>query len=137
MAPIPEQQKMTPEEAFFELQLWWQTAEQLTQLRNKEAAMRKRLAGYYFAAPNEGVNKLDLGNGFDLVLEHKFNRSVDEPALNSVKAADIKRLGLPMDDLFVWKPSLVVREYRDLSAEQLKFIDALLDIKEAMPSMHI
>lgn len=139
MAKIPEQAGMTPESAYEELMMWYQQQEELRALRAAEILRRKRLADYYFHAPREGTNRLNLGGGFDLLLQHSFNRTIDAEALESVKLTDLKPLGLQKvwDDLFVYKPSLSMPIYRELSQEQAAFVDRFLEIKEATPSLSI
>lgn len=137
MAPIPPEPAYPPEAAFADLQTWYNTQEQLAQLRNMEAALRKKLAAYYFPAATEGTNKLPLGNGYELVLVQKITRNVDAAALDSIKQGDIKKYKLDMDALFAFKPQLMTAAYRKLNDTQRTFIDALLDAKPGMPAMEI
>jgi hypothetical protein len=128
---------MTPEQAYQRLQVWFEQSKQLAELKTSEILARKELANFYFAKPQKGVNRLDLGGGFDLKLDYGFDYTVDEAALDSVKASDVKRLKLPMDDLIVYKPVLSLREYNKLNAEQKKFVDEFIDAKEKSPQLHI
>lgn len=137
MVEIPTQQPMTPEQAYERLQTWYQKKAQLSTLKVHEHLERVALADFYFQQPNEGTNRLDIGGGFDLKLQHGYNYKVSEEDLDQVKAADIKRLKLPWDDLFVYKPELKLSVYRSLSAEQKKFVDAILDIKPSSPQLDI
>jgi hypothetical protein len=127
----------SPEEAFERLQRWYTTRTELAELKTSEVLERKDLAGYYFPDPREGTNRLDLGGGFHLKMVHCINRKVDEDAFNAVKVKDIKRLKLPMDELFVMKPTLSVSAYRGLSDEQRAFIDELLESDDGTPQMTI
>ena len=95
MAEIPMPTTMTEEEAFARLQAWFLEKAQLNKLKQHEHMERVAVTGYYFRAPEEGTNRLELGGGYDLVLTHSFNRKVDESALDNVTADDIKRLALP------------------------------------------
>jgi hypothetical protein len=137
MVQIPEQQQLTPEQAFEQLQVWYGLQQQLANLRNTEFVQRGRMASFYFTDPNEGTNRIDLGGGFDLKLDYKINRNVDEAALLTVTAEQAKALALPMDKLFKWKPELSVTEYRKLNDKQREFVDSLLDIKPGSPSLSI
>lgn len=142
MATIPEQPQITPEQMFERLQVWYGMSDQLAQLKTAEVLARKDLAAYYFPTPTEGTNRMDLGQGFDLKLDHKVNRVVDEAALNALggdaKALkEIEKLAIPMGDLFVQKWELKLGAYRSLDDAQRKFVDKLLDIKEGTPGLSI
>lgn len=136
-AAIPPEQPQTPETVFARLQAWYVTQQELAALKVREIIERKELAAYYFAAPREGSNRMEVSPGFDLKLEHGYNYKVDVAALDNVTQAQIKKLKLPWDDLFVYKPELCVREYRKLSTEQKAFVDTLLDITPSTPSLAI
>jgi hypothetical protein len=134
---LPPQQKLTPEVAYTQLQVWYGKKQELATLKTSEVLLRKDMAVFYFPTPSIGTNRLDIGGGFDLKLVHKQNISVDEAAVDNVTAAQIKKLKLPWEDLFVYKPLLVKATYDDLTSEQKKFVDALLDIKDATPDLDI
>lgn len=133
----PNAPQMSAEQAFERLQTWYQKREQLASLKTHELLERSALAEYYFPRPVEGTNRMDLGGGFDLKLVHGYSRSVDEELVSQVKAADIKKMKLPWDDLIVYKPSLSMRTYNELTAEQKAFVDGLLTIKPSAPSLQI
>lgn len=137
MTELPSYPGMTPEQAFQRLQEWYQEKERLAALKVHEHLERVALSDYYFKDPREGTNRLDLGGGFDLKLDHGYNYKVDEADLDNVAAADIKKLKLPWDDLFVYKPELHLKTYRSLTAEQKKFVDGLLSIKPASPQLSV
>lgn len=134
---IPQQARMTPEQAFARLQEWFQKQTQLAKLKVHEHLERVELSAFYFTDPREGVNRLDLGGGFDLKLDHSFNITVNEDDLSGAKASDIKRLKLPWDDLFVYKPSLSKAIYNSLTPEQKLYVDQFLEIKPASPKLAI
>lgn len=137
MVDIPTQIEMTPEEANERLQRWYQKQAQLKSLRAHEHLERRALSDYYFHNPVEGTNRFDIGGGFDLKLQHGYHYKVSEEDLDQVKASDIKRLKLPWDDLFVYKPEVKLSVYRKLSDEQKAFVDGILDIKESSPQLSI
>lgn len=137
MADIPDQPNLTPEQAQKSLQDWYLEQQKLKQLKQHEHLLRTALAGFFFHDPREGTNRVDIGNGFDLKLQHGYNYKVAEEDLDNAKASDIKKLKLPWDDLFVYKPTLHIQTYRSLSAEQKKYVDQFLDIKEASPQLEI
>jgi hypothetical protein len=137
MVQIPEQQQLTPEQAFEQLQVWYGMQQQLASLKTAEFMQRGRMATFYFTEPEEGTNRFGLGGGFDLKLDYKINRNVDEAALLTVTAEQVAALKLPMDKLFKWKPELAVGEYRKLNDKQREFVDSLLDIKPGSPTLSI
>lgn len=137
MTELPTHAGMTPEQAFERLQNWFQKQAQLKVLKSHEHLERVALSDFYFPHAQEGTNRLALGAGFDLKLQHGYNYKVSEEDLDQVAAADIKKLKLPWDDLFVYKPELSIKTYRTLTAEQKKFVDGILDIKPASPQLDI
>jgi hypothetical protein len=128
---------MTPESAYARLQAWYIKQQELSTLKVAEVLDRKDLAAYYFTAPREGTNRLDIGGGYELKLDHKFNYKVDEGAVDNVAASEIKNRKLPWDDLFDYKPTLNMKTYRKLTAEQKAFVDGLLEITDATPALSI
>lgn len=137
MSELPQSQPMTQEQAFAALQIWYAKKRELADLKTSEVLLRKDMAAFYFPTPQVGTNRMDLGGGYDLKMVFKYNITVDEAAVENTTAAQIKKLKLPWDDLFVYKPSLVKAVYDDLTSEQKKFVDGLLDIKEATPDLDI
>lgn len=137
MVQIPPQPQITPEQALAVLYAWYADQQALATLKTREILARKDVAKFYFPEPREGTNRFDLGGGFDLIGEFTFNRKVDEVALDAVKAKDAKALNLNLDALFPRKPVLSVTAYRKLTPEQMKFVDALLDIDDGTPSLKI
>lgn len=137
MSQLPEQQPLTAELAFTQLQVWYGKKQELAALKTSEVLLRKDMAKFYFPSPKVGTNRLDIGGGFDLKLVYKYNITVDEAAVDNVTAAQIKKLKLPWEELFVYQPSLVKATYDKLTAEQKKFVDSLLDIKDATPDLDI
>lgn len=128
---------MTPEQAFASLQDWFIKKQKLSELKQEEHLQRAALATFYFPAPKEGTNRLDLGGGYDLKLVHSYNVTVDEAAVEQVTQAQIKKHKLPWDELFVYKPSLNKKVFNKLSAEQQKFVQTLLDSEPGSPQLDI
>lgn len=134
---IPTQEAMTPEAAYERLERWFLSQGQLKKLKAHEHLERVELAGFYFRNPKEGTNRFSLGGGYDLKLQHGYNYKVTNEDLDQVKPADIKKLKLPWDDLWDFKPTLVKSVYNKLSKEQKDFVDQLLEITDASPQMEI
>jgi len=129
--------KLTPEKAYARLQTWWGLKQGLKDSKQEEHLLREEAYEYYFPNPHEGVNRLDLGGGFDLKTNVSYIYKVDEAAVEQVTQAQIKKHKLPWDELFVYKPVLDKKVYNNLTAEQQKFVDALLDIKPGAVNLDI
>lgn len=134
---IPQQQPMTAEDAYERLQLWFLDRQKLAPMKSHEHLERVALVKHYFADAGEGTTRLDLGGGFDLKVQLSFNYKVDEGELDNVSADEIKALELPWDDLFVYKPTLNVKQFRQLNAEQTAFVQKLLTITDGSPQLEI
>lgn len=133
---IPEAPVITPEQMFAQLNAWYAKQKELRELKESEILLRKDLFKYYFPAPREGTNRLPLGGGWDLIAVQSLNRKVDEAVLDSM----LKRLRVakvPVDALFVYKPSLVKAEYDALTDEQRAIVDECLTIEDGSPQMSI
>lgn len=137
MTDLPAHPGMTPEQAYERLQHWYQKQAQLKKLKQHEHLERVALSEFYFPNQVEGTNRMDLGGGFDLKLQASFNYTVTEEDLDNVAAADIKRLKLPWDELFIYEPKVSISAYRKLNAEQKLFVDAILTIKPGSPQLEI
>lgn len=86
--------------------------------------------------PKEGTNTLELGAGYKLKAVIKIERKVDEAVLPAVKER-MKELKLRPDMLFVDKPQLDLKVYRQLTAEQQKVVDEALVIKPSAPTLEL
>ena len=117
---------------------WQELAGWLVKAKDEEMNLRKAIATALFPAPTEGVNRLllagDDGTTMEVVMTHKINRELDEPALDSVMPRlpeDFRKLGI----LVAYKPSLVLSGLRRLTPEQARiFADALTE-KPGAPSL--
>jgi len=140
MAKIPSEPVHTAQENYETLQQWYMLQQQLKDLRAQEAAMRRTLAARYFPNPREGTNRTPLGDGYDVMLQHGYTRKVDKDALPSVTAEVAETYGMTLAqfrDLFVYTPSLVMKNYNALDDAQRLFVDQFLDIKEKLPTLSI
>ena len=119
-----------------DLKKWSDMAEELKQLKAKEAALRLKLFKSVFVEPKEGTNKFNLAAGYILKATLPINRKVDIVAFEAMKdqliAAHIKA-----DKLVTFKPELSVSQYRALDEEELKLVDQFLIISEGSPQMEI
>lgn len=128
---------------------WYETAEQLRNLKATEAMMRGRIYEHYFpeakagAEGTEGTNNHDLDDGTGAVLKAKrvVDRKVDEAALDAYKSSS-KEEGsnlpkLPWNKLVAYKPELVKSEYNKLTDEERHACDGVLIIKDGSPQLEI
>ena len=124
---------------------WYKLQAQLAPLKATEAMMRTRLAGHFFPNPTEGSaenkHKLEDGTGAILQMDHKVNRKVLPPELDTLKAkidAEGSNLPkLPFNKLIKYTPELVKAEYNKLTAEERALFDEALDIKPGMPDLKV
>lgn len=133
----PNKPDWSPEQAFARLQEWFASKQELATAQAAEILLRKELVRFYFTAPKEGTNRIDIGGGFDLRLQHSLTRKIDEAAFASVTARDIKKHKLDIDKLVEHVPKLKVTEFRNLTAEQEAFVMSFLDISEGSPQLAI
>lgn len=102
----------------------------------EERELRKKVFGVLFAAPCEGANTLELGNGWELKGVYKLSRTVDEAALGDV-FRQLHEAGVNADLLIKWRPELVQRHYRQLTEEQRQIMDQALIIKPDSPVLEL
>lgn len=135
------------------LQAWQQKAADLEALKAQEMQLRKAAFELYFAAPVEGTNRTELGGGWSLKGEYKFNYSLTNKNGATEKAYDditaiSQQAGFVADRLFSWQPELSIKEYRLLNPdnasaqteEQKKILAVLqkvLTIKPGAPTLTI
>lgn len=120
---------MSPEAAVNQLTLWYELKSKLTELRGSEAALRRMLYAYYFPQPREGTNRVDIGFGMDLLLDFDVSRKVDAALLDD-QLTNLRKAKVKVDELFIYKPTLVMEQYRALTNEQRLLVDACLDIDD-------
>ncbi len=118
---------------------WFDVAKQLAVLKVKEAELRKQMADAAFpeADRKEGANnKLDIGDGYILQLDHKINRTIDEASVRTL-TEDMRQSKVSIDDVFVSKLSLGKSAYNKLSEDQLKLVDQCITEKPGTPGLKI
>jgi hypothetical protein len=105
----------------------------------KEQELRKQVASLFFTEPKEGVNGLDLEKGWELKLTYKVDRKIDEASLSAVKE-QLTEMGISIDTLLQYKPSLAASAYKSLVAVNPlagKIFDQALIIKPASPTLEL
>lgn len=97
-------------------------------------------------AKKEGTVYAPLANGWQLKAVKKQNYNlkaadVDDALEKYEKAAgtpeEFGRRKLITERLVSWKPTLSVKEYRELDADALKFITPILTITDGSPSLEL
>lgn len=140
---------------------WETTAEDLTRIKTREMMLRQKVFKWFFKEPAEGVNNAVLPDGTLVKGNYKLNRSVDIEKFEAVKKfqigdllhflaslhVDVARfdssmrvvdaMGIKLDKLVEWKPSLVLSEYRTLTAEQCAVFEMALEIKPGSPELTV
>jgi len=113
---------------------WHQVQTELKTLKEIEAVLRKELFEASFPAPHEGVNKLELNNGWLLKGNYKLYRKIDEAALGAV----VSKLPEGSKERLVrYNPSLNLKEYKKLVDVHRTIFDEALIIKPGSPSLDI
>ena len=118
------------------LHRWYELNTQLAQLREEEMNLRKAIFDTYFQEAKEGVNNHTLPDGFVLKGKRVVNRTIDKGALNA-SIEGFRVMGILVDEVVDWKPSLKVSAYRKLTPEQQKVFDSVLVVKDGTPGLEI
>lgn len=115
---------------------WYRLQEELKRIRGAEMLLRTKIFKAIFTAPSEGTNNHSLADGYVLKGKYNITRDLDVGAFgaNKVRFAEA---GISTDAMVQYKPSLVLSEYRQLTAEQRQLFDECLIIKPGSPSLEI
>lgn len=119
-----------------DLEEWYIVQAELKKLKNKEMLLRQKLFGFHFPSPEEGTNTVPLAQGWVLKGKYTISREIDPGALGALKEP-FQQAGINVDKLVQYKPSLVLKEYRTLTAEQCQLFDRALIIKPGSPALEI
>lgn len=131
MAQIPDN-PVTQQDMFD----WYELTKELTRIKATEMLLRIKIFKHYFPLPEEGTNSADLADGYVLKGVHKIDRKIDVAALTVLKDLFAEKL-IKIDDLVKWDPALKVKEYRELTAEQIQLFDRCLIVKPGSPALEI
>lgn len=104
-------------------------------LVENELKLRKEMMASFFPAPAEGVNSLELEQGWVLKATYKIDRKIDPSALPAVNA-QLRELGINPDPLVRYKPELDTKTYKTLCATNpiaVKVFDEAMTSKPASP----
>jgi hypothetical protein len=119
-----------------EIDEWYKVSERLAKDKLREMELRKKIFGYFFQAPTEGVNDFPMSEGWVMKGTYKIDRKVKEDLLTQY-GEELKAAKLPMKDLIRMKPELSVSAYKKLNDEQRNVFDKVLEIKPGAPSLEI
>lgn len=120
---------------------WVAAKAALDQATAAEWAARLRVVEAAFPAPSEGVNRVELGMGYAIKLDAKFNYSLDnkngkvESALQHIEGMGEAGKIAAGKIISSWKPNLSVTAYRALPSDIKPYIDNVLTIKPAAPAL--
>lgn len=153
MEALPNEQPVTLED----LARWYNLQAELGKLKAQEALLRPIIFKHFFPGAHEGVNDYLLPvdpndpNAVPYVLKgtRKIDRKIDlpvyysyskewaDPDTGEVFPSQFAAKGIPIDELIEFKPELRVGAYKKLDPEKRAFVDQVLNIKDATPSMEI
>ncbi len=133
------------------LLLWQKKKEAITTATAEEMDLRKYIVAREFPKPKEGMNTKELGGGYQLKSNVKFNYNLadnDTVEATLEKLANMGAAGSAIADRLVsWKPSFLLTEYRQLQEDKekgsqfaqtaLSVIEEMLTIVPAAPTLEI
>ena len=148
--PVPS----NPWDAMNEDQLlmeWQKKKQAITTATAEEMELRKYIVKREFPKPKEGMNTKELGGGYELKSNIKYNYNLADN--DTVEATLEKLSGMGAagsaiaDRLVSWKPNFLLTEYRQLCEDKekgsqfamtaLNIIGDMLTIVEAAPTLEI
>lgn len=125
---------------------------QLDHFKEREMTYRKVTAKVLVPNAHEGMNTVELGNGYQAKVAVKYNYKLDSDNDKIWEGLDkIKALGnegsFVSDRLVSWQPNFLLTEYRQLqedaekgsqfAKDALRVIEGFLTISEAAPTLEI
>lgn len=135
-----------------ELLMEWDSLKKAVEVaKSAEMEMRKYIVSKAFPEKKEGMNTQELGNGYQLKAQIKYNYNLADNDVVEKTLDEIAKVGnqgaFIADRLVSWKPSFLLTEYRQLQEEAdkgsedakaiLKKIADMLTITEAAPTLEI
>jgi len=133
------------------LMFWQQTKADLEKAKALEMDVRKIAVKLTVEQPKEGMNNVELGNGYVAKAQIKYNYKLAQNDTIEDCLARIAKIGnegsFIADRLVSWTPNFLITEYRTLqenaekgdrsAIEILKVIPNMLTITEAAPTLEI
>ena len=123
---------------FDKMLLDWKAKKEVLEIaKAEEAEIRAQIVAKVFSEEKlEGTETYELGQGWKLKASKRLNYSLNNKDDATEKALE-KLPDFVADRLVSWKPSLSIREYKQLDNNQRKIIDRVLTIKPGMPSLEL
>lgn len=133
------------------LLLWQKSKEWLDKYKSLEMDLRKIAVKLTVTEPKEGMNTVELGNGYQAKAQIKYNYKLAANDLVEICLNEIASIGnegaFIADRLVSWTPNFLLTEYRSLQEEAakgnetaqkiLKVTEKMLTISEAAPTLEI
>lgn len=83
--------------------------------------------------PDEGTCSIEV-DGWTIKRSISYTRKIDVKVVESLRAP-LKALHQSLDKLIDWKPSLITKEYRELTAEARAIFDQCLTTTPGLPTL--
>ncbi len=120
---------------------WAKLKTELEKVKTLEMELRKYIVKSMFPNSKEGTNNLELGNGYKLKVDIKYNYKIDNEKIDGV-LEEIAKTGneghVIAERLIKWAPSLSLTEYRNIINKDIKKkIDSILTITDGAPTLSI
>jgi hypothetical protein len=133
------------------LMRWQDCKNTLAAAKEAEIELRKYIVSRAFPNPNEGMNTLELGEGYQLKAAVKFNYNLEDNKKVEDGLNRIEQIGnqgkFIADRLVSWQPTFLLTEYRVLQTEAkegsqeakqiLAIVNDFLIITEVAPALDI
>lgn len=130
---------------------WQELQQALARAKEAEMEMRKYVVSRAFPDPKEGMNTLELGNGYELKAGVKFNYNLVDNVNVEAILAKIETIGnsgkFVAERLVSWTPHFLLTEYRQLQADAetgseeakaiLSEVNKMIVITDAAPTLTI
>lgn len=151
-APTPEASNPWDAKSQDEVLVEWEKRKQLLdKAKEDEMEFRKYVVKRAFPAPKEGMNTLELGNGYNLKAGIKYNYKLADNDVVEKALDELAHTGndgsFIADRLVGWTPNFHLTEYRtlqddaakgsEMAKQRLRIIDKFLTIDDAAPTLEI
>ena len=123
------------------LRLWTESVTLLDHAKDNEMKLRTELfvTGFPDVANSlskSGTFALALPHGWNLKAALQLNMSIDEAALPAIKEK-LRTMQVNVDELFKYKPSIIVAKYKTLTKESRDVLDVILTTKRGAVKLEL
>lgn len=114
------------------LEEWQKAKADLNLAKKQEGALRKQIAEHFIEL-GEGTHNEDLPDGRILKCVNKMNYRLDAKAVDEHwdELTELEK------ESVIWKPSLVLRQYKDTPEDRRAALDEMITITPGMPTVSI